>query len=214
MTGTAAPHRVQEHQPIGRPFRHWPRDIRLTVSPPGVIGGALIRAARHSVKLARHELAQAIGLDNETVRDLEHGETALFCVPYDLLRQVAGALARPGSALTGGVGELVTAANCDLLVTAMLCGFEDYAEVPPIDQNTPDGALARDLLRWALAGVVPDRYRPTATARRLLAARERFYVATIARSLSAGARGPELAEFGLTLAMLATDEQSRGGQQR
>jgi len=42
----------------------------------------------------------------------------------------------------------VTAADCDLLVTAMLCEFEDYAEVPPIDEDTPDGAAARELLRW------------------------------------------------------------------
>jgi len=146
-------------------------------------------------------------MDHATTRDLELGEIPLFCVPYNLLRHIAGALARPGSALTGGVGELVTAADCDLLVTAILCEFEDYAEVPPIDQDTADGAVARELLRWALAGVVPDRYRPAALPGCLLATGERLQIAAIASDLSAGGHGPELAEFGLALALLATGEQ-------
>jgi len=32
-------------------------------------------------------------------------------------------------------GELLLAAQCDLLVTGMLHEFEEYAEVPPIDED-------------------------------------------------------------------------------
>ena len=101
----------------------------------------------------------------------------------------------------------MVAADCDLLVTAMLCEFEDYAEVPPIDQDTPDGYVARELLRWALAGVVPDRYRPVVLPGCLLAARERLQITAIALDLSAGSYGPELAEFGLALSLLTIGEQ-------
>jgi hypothetical protein len=123
---------------------------RRTLPPPGVIGGAVICCARRSVRIARHQFARAIGMDHATIRDVELGEIPLFCVPYDLLRQIAGALGMPGSALSGGVGELVTAAD-----------FEDYAEVPPIDQGTPDGAVARELLGWALAASRTARPGPT-----------------------------------------------------
>jgi hypothetical protein len=212
MTGSVTRLGARARPPLRSPLALAAGATRRTLSPPGVIGCTVIRSARRSVRIARHEFARAIAMDHATIRDLELGEIPLFCVPYDLLRQIAGALARPGSALTGGLGELVTAADCDMLVTAMLCDFEDYAEVPPIDQDTPDGAVARELLRWALAGVVPGRYRPAVLPRCLLATRERLQIASIARSLSLGAKGPELAEFGLALAMLTTSEQPSGAR--
>ena len=212
MTGSVTSLRTQALRPLRSPLALPAGASRRTLSPPGVIGGAVVCSARRSVRIARHQFARSIGMDHATTRDLELGEIPLFCVPYDLLRHIAGALARPGSALTGGVGELVTAADCDLLVTALLCEFEDYAEVPPIDQDSADGAAARDLLRWALAGVVPDRYRPAALPGCLLATGERLQIAAIARDLSAGGLGPELAEFGLALALLATGDQPSGAK--
>jgi hypothetical protein len=130
MTGSVSRLETQTRRRLRSPLALTAGASRRTLSPPGVIGGAVICCARRSVRIARHQFARAIGMDHATIRDVELGEIPLFCVPYDLLRQIAGALAMPGSALSGGVGELVTAADCDLLVTAMLCEFEDYAEVP------------------------------------------------------------------------------------
>jgi len=212
MTGSVTRLGTQPRRPLRSPRALTAAASRRALSPPGVIGGAVVCSARRSVRIARHRFARAIGTDHATIRDVELGEIPLFCVPCDLLRQIAGVLARPGSALTGGVGELVTAGDCDLLLTAMLCEFEDYAEVPPIDQATPDGVVARELLRWALAGAVPDRYRPVVLPGCLLAARERHQIAAIARDLSASGHGPELAEFGLALALLTVGEQSSDGR--
>jgi integrase len=50
----------------------------------------------------------------------------------------------------------------------MLGGFEDYGEVPPVDDESA-GESARGLLRWALAGDVPEHYRRHGQAGRLLA---------------------------------------------
>jgi hypothetical protein len=84
------------------------------------------------------------------------------------------------------VAELVLTSQCDLLLTGMLQGFEDYAEVPPVDEDSAEGEAARDLLRWALAGVLPERYRPFAPARPLLAAQNQNALVALTRELSAG----------------------------
>ena len=70
-------------------------------------------------------------------------------------------------------GQLMLASQCDLLIVGMLRGFEDYAEVPPVDEDSAEGEAARDLLRWALVGVPPGRYETFAPARPLLATHDR-----------------------------------------
>ena len=210
---------LTSHRPADTPIRwltgprHAPRAIRparaatttrRAFSPPGIIGGTVIRCARRSAGIGRHDFALTAGVDHRTMRDVEVGEIPLYCVPYAFLEHVAGALTDSLSSLAGGISELVTAADCDLLVTALLCEFEDFAEVPPIDQDTADGARARELLAWALRGVIPDRYQPAAAPGCLLTGLERLQIAAIARDLDAGAYGAELAEFGNALTVLGT----------
>ena len=69
------------------------------------------------------------------------------------------------------LGELLLASRCDLLLTGMLHGFEDYAEVPPIDEDGTEAETARELLRWALAGTprtgIASTYHRADCSRRL-----------------------------------------------
>ena len=86
----------------------------------------------------------------------------------------------------------------------MLHGFEDYAEVPPIDEDT-EGHDARSLLRWALTGRVPDQYRLYATDGPLLARSDAVAFAAIARDLQAGSEGSDLTSYGTTLIALTKE---------
>ncbi len=103
----------------------------MPVSPPGVIGAAVIRAARHSACLPRRRLAQMLSVSHGTVGAWEDGTTPLFCVRYGQLRALADALTDAGGRVGWELDELLIASQCDLLMTGMLHGFEDYAEVPP-----------------------------------------------------------------------------------
>jgi hypothetical protein len=87
----------------------------------------------------------------------------------------------------------------------MLQGFEDYAEVRPVDEVSVEGEAARDLLRWVLAGVVPERYRLFAPARPLLAAQDLIAFTAVARELRAGSRGGQLASYGHALTALTAE---------
>jgi hypothetical protein len=97
----------------------------------------------------------------------------------------------------------MAAGQCDLLLTGMLNGFEDYAEVPPIEEPGPRGDRAREFVRWALAGIVPDRFLGLAGRRPLLAPADAAAIRSVAHDLHAGTAEPELAAFGATLLTLA-----------
>jgi transcriptional regulator with XRE-family HTH domain len=131
-----------------------------SASPPGVIGAAVVQAARRSAHLTRLRLARQLNVSVTTVRSWESGTIPLFAVPHGQLERLAHALDRGGTQVGTELGDLLLASRCDLLVTGMLHGFEDYGEVPPIEENSVEAECARSLLRWALAGQVPDRYRP------------------------------------------------------
>jgi transcriptional regulator with XRE-family HTH domain len=171
----------------------WP-----AISPPGVIGGAVIAAARRSAGLTRRALARRMAVAPSTARAWETGALPLYCVSYDQLDSLARVVGESGTAAGLDLADLVLASQCDLLVAGVLGGFEDYAEVPPIDDE-PDGKAVRGLLRWAMAGDVPDRYRPYARPGPLLALTDVLRFTTLARSLAAGARGHELADYGAAL---------------
>jgi transcriptional regulator with XRE-family HTH domain len=177
--------------------------IAFPVSPPGVIGGAVIRAARRSADLSRQDLAQMLAVNSVTVRTWENGTRPLFSVRYDQLCKIADVLRKAGAQVGQEVGELVLASQCDLLIAGMLRGFEDYAEVPPVD-NDAEGEPARRLLCWALTGAVPDRYRAYAPTGLLLARSDVILFAAAARDLQAGSCGSELASYGATLVGLTT----------
>jgi transcriptional regulator with XRE-family HTH domain len=178
--------------------------IALPVSAPGVIGGAVIKAARRSAELSRRDFARMLAVSPLTVRTWEDGTRPLFAVRYDQLCQIADALGKAGAHVGNEVDELVLASQCDLLITGILHGFEDYAEVPPVDEDGTEGETARGLLRWALAGLVPDRYRAYAPTPTLLVKLDVIRFAAAARDLQAGLHGRDLANYGATLNALAT----------
>jgi transcriptional regulator with XRE-family HTH domain len=171
----------------------------LPASPPGVIGGAVILAARKSARISRRKLARKVAVSPDAVRRWEDGICPLFCVPYDGLFRLAAALDQAGAKTRCDVAELALASQCDLLVTGMLHGTEDYAEVPPVDEDSAEGETARDLLRWALAGVLPERYRPFASARPLLTTQDLAAFTAVTRQLNAGSHGDQLASYGHAL---------------
>ena len=177
--------------------------IAFPVSAPGVIGGAVIKAARRSADLSRRDLARLLAVSPLTVRTWEDGTRPLFSVRYDQLCQVADALRRADALVGQEVSELLLASQCDLLITGILHESEDYAEVPPVDDDV-EGGTARALLRWALSGVVPDRYRAYASKCPLLARPDVMLFAAAARDLQAGSSGSDFISFGDALVALTT----------
>jgi len=176
----------------------------LPASPPGVIGGAVIRAARRSARLSQRHLARMLSVSPATVRMWETGTCPLFAVPYGQLCHLADTLRRAGACVGQDRSELIRAGQCDLLITGMLHGFEDYAELPAVDEDTDDGATARSLLRWALTGSVPDQYRPYTSTGPLLTHSDAADFASIARDLNAGSQGTDLISYGATLLALTS----------
>jgi transcriptional regulator with XRE-family HTH domain len=172
-------------------------------SRPGVIGAAFIRVARRSARMTRRRLARMAAVSPAAVRGWENGTCPLYCVGYQQLHQLAEAFAAGDACVGADVVELVLVSQCDLLIAGMLGGFEDYAEVPPIEDPGQHGDLARELLRWALTGITPDRFRSVADRGLLLAPADATAITGLARHLSAGTAGPELAVFGAALLALA-----------
>ena len=171
-------------------------------SPPGVIGGAIIRAARRSAHMTLRRLARNLGVKRATVRGWENGTSPLFCLPHGQLRQLAAALRDAGAQVGQDLGELLLASQCDLLITGMLRGFEDYAEVPPIDEQGPEAEAARALLSWALTGTVPQRFRSYVRATPLMSRVDAGQLVALAQVLRAGDGGLDLTSFGVALVAL------------
>lgn len=171
-------------------------------TPPGPIGAALIRATRRSARLSQRGLTQRLAAPGSIVRGWEAASTPLFCTDFGLLRRLAAALSPADRDGRQVLHTLLLASQCDLLLTGMLRGFEDYAEVPPIDEDTTDGETTRGLLRWALTGTVPPLYKLHAPTGRLLALEDVTRIRGVALLVQAGAQGADLKVFGYTLAML------------
>ena len=180
-----------------------PPGIVIPASRPGVIGAAVIRAARNSAGLPRRRLAQMLSVSHGTALGWENGTTPLFCVPYGQLRTLADALTDAGARVGWELDELLIASQCDLLVTGILHGFEDYAEVPLVEGSSAEAWAARGMLRWALTGIVPMRYRLYAPSGTLLAQPVVKAVLGVARDLHAGAHGFDLVRYGTALMALA-----------
>jgi hypothetical protein len=133
----------------------------------------------------------------------ESGKIPLFSVPYDQLQRLAAALNNAGAQVGHELSELLLASQCDLLITGMLYGFEDYAEVPPIEACGVDAMRSRELLRWAIVGQVPDRYLQHASPHPLFDKEDVDVLIAIARDLQAGSHGQDLIGYGRVLIALA-----------
>ena len=183
-----------------------------TCTPPGPIGAAVIKAARRGVRLSQRGLAQRLAVPISTVGSWEDGSSPLYCTDFGRLRQLAAPLTPAGSDERQVLHTLLLASQCDLLLTGMLRGFEDYAEIPPIDEDTADGETTRGLLRWALTGVVPALYKKHAPASRLLAEEDVAKIRELALLSQAGTQGHDLKVFGSVLAMLTIPTAHRSKQ--
>ena len=170
--------------------------VYVPVSPPGVIAGAVLRAARSSASLTGGRLARKLCVRQATVRGWEKGTMPLFGVPYGQLLQIAETLYNSSATVGNDLNELLLASQCDMLITGMLSGEETYAEVPPIGERTPAGAAADALLRWAPQGAVPAEYAKLAPATPLIAGPDVTRLADAARELTTGIFGHDLAAYG------------------
>jgi hypothetical protein len=168
-----------------------------------VIGGAVIQAARHSAHLTRRSLARSLNVGTATVRAWENGAAPSFCLPYNQIQQLSETLSRSGARVGHELGGLLLASRCDLLLAGMLRGFEDYAEVPPIDEDSTEAEAARDLLGWALAGRVPTQYSQYAPPCPLLDKADVEFLIAVARDLQTGSHGRDLVRYGSALVALA-----------
>jgi hypothetical protein len=124
-------------------------------------------------------------------------------LPYHQIHQLSEILSRSGARVGHELGELLLASRCDLLLTGMLHGFEDYAEVPPIDEDSTDGEASRDLLRWALTGPAPLRYSQHAPSGPLLDKADVEFFIAAAGDLQTGSHGRDLVRYGIALVALA-----------
>jgi len=126
-------------------------------SPAGVVAGAVLAAARNSAALTGEDVAGQLGVSGQAIADWESGAQPQCGVRPDQLARLTGVLLKAG-ADPHIVADLSLASECDLLVFGLVHGLDDFlAEVPPVDEDEA-GTAARDLLRWALAGIVPARY--------------------------------------------------------
>lgn len=142
-----------------------------------------------------------LNVSQATVLTWEDGTMPMFCVGYGQLRALADALTEADARVGWELDELLIASQCDLLVTGMLHGFEDYGEVPAVEGESAEAWATRGLLCWALTGAAQLQYRPHVVAGRLLAEPDVAHMARIARELQALEDSP-LSSYGTVLLSL------------
>ena len=82
---------------IGRPPAVGAVPRVLPLPRPGVIGAAVLKAARRSARMTRRRVARVAGVSLATVRAWENGTCPLYCVDYQQLRQLADVFAARGT---------------------------------------------------------------------------------------------------------------------
>jgi transcriptional regulator with XRE-family HTH domain len=127
---------------------------------PGVVAGAVLRAARLSADMSEARLAIAAGLPAKAIRDWEEGSSLLAAVPLPEVERLQAALRQAG-ADPRLVADFAAAAWCDLVVVAMINGEDTTCLMA--DPLSRDAAFG-ELLLWSLAGHIPPRYRPYSNA--------------------------------------------------
>jgi transcriptional regulator with XRE-family HTH domain len=154
----------------------WPGASCRRSSPPGAITGAVLRAARRSAGLTTARLAQIAGFREAALRLWEHGAPPLGDEPTVCLAQLRAAL-RGADADPQIIGDLETAVWCDLIVTGLI-----HARCTHLDEPLDPAVL--ELLAWAMAGALPDRYLPHARSGSLLPSSDVRVIANAASRLA------------------------------
>lgn len=165
MTSSASSHGRTEDEPGETSHR---------VSPPGVVAGAVLRAARLSAGLSETLLAAAADVSEATIRSWEDGSQPMASVPAPQTERLEAAL-MAGGADPRLVTDLDAAAWCDLVILA-IAGSED-AGCLLADPLAREDAFC-ELLAWAITGRPPARHRPYAAPGPLLQAADLIAGAT------------------------------------
>lgn len=124
-------------------------------SRPGVVAGAVLRAARLSANVTKSALAAAAGVTRNTMRSWENGSAPLAAVPAPDIQRLETALGAYG-ADQHLVSDLGAAVWCDLIVCAI--ADDEDASCLLADPITGERGF-RELLSWSLTGQIPARYR-------------------------------------------------------
>jgi transcriptional regulator with XRE-family HTH domain len=127
-------------------------------SPPDIVAGTALRAARLSARLTQAQLGEAVGVDEPAVASWEDGTDPLTAIPYPVLARLESELTAAGSE-PDLVHDLTIAIWCDLVITAIA----DSQEISCLlaDPTTAEEAFG-ELLGWSAGGQRPERYRPYA----------------------------------------------------
>jgi hypothetical protein len=144
---------------LDRPSRHRASSSANRSFLPGVVAGAVLRAARLSADMSEARLAIAAALPVKAIRDWEDGSSLLTTVPLPEVERLQATLRKAG-ADPRLVADFAAAAWCDLVVVAMI-NDEDTAclMADPLSSDVAFG----ELLLWSLAGHIPPRYQPYST---------------------------------------------------
>jgi transcriptional regulator with XRE-family HTH domain len=161
------------------------QDNNLTVQ--GLVPGAVLRALRTELGLTQAELAEALGVDVNTVQGWESGRRPLTSVRVEVFQRVRRRLQLLGA-------DLDKLAVLDHAVTADYL-LSEIAEAPPpgahpLATQVTDRTLT-DLLAWPLTGKPPRILRNGSSARLLLPAGQRDVLAAQLRIAAEQAKDAE-----------------------
>ena len=145
---------------LDRPTKHRVSRAANRGFLPGVVAAAVLRAARLSAGMTEARLAIAADLPLKAIREWEEGSSLLAAVPLPEVERLQAALRKAG-ADPRLVADFAAAAWCDLVVVAMI-NDEDTTclMADPLSRDVAFG----ELLLWSLAGHIPPRYQPYASA--------------------------------------------------
>jgi transcriptional regulator with XRE-family HTH domain len=143
---------------LDRPTRHRVSSSANRGFLPGVVAGAVLRAARLSAGMSEAELAIAANFPLKAIWDWEGGSSLLAAVPLPQVERLQAALRKAG-ADPRLVADFAAAAWCDLVVVAMINDEDTTCLMAnPLSRDVNFG----ELLLWSLTGHIPLRYRPYA----------------------------------------------------
>jgi hypothetical protein len=134
-------------------------------SRPGIVAAAVLRAACSSARMSEAFIARASGVSKDTIQSWADGTRALASVAVWQLERLEAALLTAG-AEPALVADLGPAAWCDLVLEAIAAGEDTRLLLA--DPVAGTGTF-RELLAWAVAGLVPARYRRYSPSGPLLA---------------------------------------------